>query len=219
MIQDKLIPAVSKDLKILNTINQVVKKVYLHYFVTHNGIVFTNEKGLAMDSGKHFSYIKDMDKLLNLIEIPVGHVLALKSDAIFVVMRDHKKIIRGIKIENQQVSIHTTQQDFPIGTYIEVNDLMREEAKTAASWIIKFDNHIALDEAVIAELLDNKVVLHMEDDYKLRMTKTLFPHIKKGLRMTVGFRDDNEKPELFDAILTVTKDDVKNFHMYKCIRY
>jgi hypothetical protein len=208
---------VSKDIKVLNDINQVVKKSFLHYFIARNGVVITDDKGLAIDNGAHFSFIEDTDKLTKLIDIPEKHLLMLEAPVVYTHYKDQKKHIKYMKVNDEGVFLSGENGDVRIGKIIEVTPSIQEAFKSAVDKILVKSEELMTDDLIEA-MLRNEIVTYGEGEYKVRLTKTLFPHIKIGLPITVTHLDV-EDPNLFQVMLSITKDKITNFHVYTCIKY
>jgi hypothetical protein len=216
-MEEKIIPVVSKDIKFLNDINQVVKKSFLRYFIARNGVVFTNDDGKVMDNGIHFSFIEDMDKIMNLIGIPERHILMLDSAEVYTHFKDQKKFIKYLKINDQGIFISGEEKECRIGALIDLTDSMESVYKSAVDRILKNDG-ITISNDDIEKLLKNEVVTYGEGDTRVRVTKTLIPHIKLDLPITITFLDV-ENPDLFETMISITKDNITNFHVYTCIKF
>jgi len=216
-MEQQLIPVVSKQLKVLNTINQVVKKSFLRYFVVRNGVIFTDDNGLAMEMGLHFSYTNQIDDLLKLFSIPEGYALMLNSQDVFVTIRDNKKIIKYLKFNDNGIFISGDMIDFPIGRYVKMTDAFKDTYRVIVDRITKKSEKLLTDED-IQKLINNEILTFGEGDKRVRLTKALFPHIKVGLPMSVTILDIDD-PNLFETMISITKDDVTNFHVYTCIKF
>jgi hypothetical protein len=214
---EQIIPVVSKNVKILNDINQVVKKSFLRYFITRNGVVFTPSEGRAIDNGKHFSFIEEIEKLTSLIDIPERHVLMLESAKVYTHYKDQKKFIKYLKINDEGVYLSGELGDCCIGSIMKITDSIESIYTSAVERIMKKDERLILDNDMEA-LLRNEVVTYVDGDKRVRLTKTLIPHIKIGLPINITFLDI-EDPNLFEVMLSITKDKVTNFHVYTCIKF
>lgn len=216
---NQIIPVVSKDLGVINTINQVVKKSLLYYFVVRNGVVFTVEGGNILENGTHFSFIDDMEKFQKYFPIPEGHAIILNSQVIYTTIRDFKKYINTIKFEDNLIYFVTEDAQFEIGKVVSMDKADLREKYDKAKWFIPQKETETLTDDMIQTMLNNEVITYGEGDYKLRITKTLFPHIKLGLPMSIKFFGLEEEPDLFQSMIAIDKDGVTNFHVYTCVKF
>lgn len=216
-MENQLIPSVSKDLKFLNDINQVVKKSFLRYFVARNGIVFTDDSGSALPMGYHFSFIEDMEKFLNYLPIPEQHVLMLDSRDVYLTMRDHKKLMQYIRVVNDTVFIAGEKLNSKIGKFMPIDENMMATYSKVVGYAGQ-DPGKELDDELIEAMIKNEVISYGDSPFSVRMTKTLFPHIKVGLPISINFFEV-EDPKLFQILIRINKSDILNFHLYTCIKY
>jgi hypothetical protein len=213
----QLIPVTSKDVKFINDINQVVKKSFLHYFVVRNGVAFTNMESRAMDNGIHFSFIENIERLKELIPIPERYAVKLSSAAIYTTIKDNKKHLKHIKIENDQVFLQIENDFVLIGEYVLVEEEVHNNYAGAVFRMQKKEDITLLDSTIEA-MLNNEIVTHSDGENKIRITKSLFPHIKVGVPISITFLNLDD-PSLFEAMVSITKDNVTNFHVYTCIKF
>jgi hypothetical protein len=217
-MNDVSISITNKELKVINDINQVVKKSFLHYFITDKGLIFTDVNGACIDNGFHFSYIHNIDKLLEIIPIPDDELLVFYSQDLFNAIKENKKIINSIKILNNKVYLVTDKDSFLVGQYAKFDEGLKEIYRKAFTYTLKLDPQCKLPDELIKSLVENEIITYRQGEYKIRITKTLFPHIKVGLPINISFVDLNEN-DLFETIINITKDNVTNFHVYKCIKF
>ena len=217
-MNDVNISIASKELKFINDINQVVKKSFLHYFITDKGLIFTDVNGACIDNGFHFSYIRNIDKLLEVIPIPNDELLVFYSQDLFNAIKENKKIIHSIKILNNKVYLVTDKESFLVGQYAEFDEGLKEIYRKAVTYTFKLEPQYELPNELIKSLVENEIITYRQGDHKVRITKTLFPHIKVGLPIKISFIGLNEN-DLFETIINITKDNVTNFHVYKCIKF
>lgn len=217
-MNDVTISITSKELKVINDINQVVKKSFLHYFITDKGLIFADVNGACIDNGFHFSYIHNIDKLLEVIPIPNDELLVFYSQDLFNAVKENKKTIKSIKVLNNKVFLVTDKETILVGQYAKFDESLKEIYRKAFTYTLKLEPQYELPDDLIKSLIENEIITYRQEDYKIRITKSLFPHIKVGLPIKISFIDLNEN-DLFEAIINITKDNVTNFHVYKCIKF
>lgn len=217
-MNDLNISITNKELKVINDINQVVKKSFLHYFITDKGLIFTDVNGACIDNGFHFSYIHNIDKLLEVIPIPNDELLVFYSQDLFNAVKENKKKINSIKITKNKIYLVTDNDSFLVGQYAEFDEGLKEIYRKAVTYTLKLDPQYEIPDELIERLIQNEIITYRQGEYKVRIAKSLFPHIKVGLPIKVSFIDLNEN-DLFEAIINITKDNVTNFHVYKCIKF
>lgn len=208
----------AKERNLINDINQVVKKSFLHYFILEDGLVMSNPKGFAVDKGFHFSICKKFEIIKNLIPIPHNHVLVVSAQNMFVTFRDRKKEIEQIMIDNNIVYVGSDNLRLPIGKLVERTASIDLAEQKIHNFLQHVDEEGRLPDEMVDKMLANEITTYQKGKFKIRLTKELFPHIKKGIDLNVSFIDSGE-PYTFKTLLSVDKGNVQNFHLYECIYY
>lgn len=207
-----------KERNLINDINQVVKKSFLHYFILEDGLVMSNPKGFAIEKGFHFSLCKKFDVIKNLIPIPEKHILVISAQNMFVTFRDRKKEIEQIMIENNVVFVGSDSVRLPIGKLVERTPSIDSMEQKIHNFLGYVDVEGRIPDESVDKMLENEIITFEKGKYKIRLTKELFPHIKKGIDLNVSFIETGD-PYTFKTLLSVDKGNVQNYHLFDCIYY
>jgi hypothetical protein len=209
----------TKDIKKLNDLNQVAKKVFKKYHIFPGGIIVCDENDSCCNKGIHFG-ITD-EKVLCML--PENLVLSLSTETIFKVIKDRKKDIKYLKVDNHSLFLAGDDIEFLIGSVLPVEEINGEmiQLKALAEEGIK---NCADSEDISVTLVDSLcnnelIVFNKGDGLKLRMTKELTPGIKNSFKVSVTMVGDLNDKSLFNTYIRVIRDNMITYHQYKCVRF
>lgn len=215
----KRIDVTSKELKKLNDLNQIIKKVYSRYVLIPEGFILQFKEFTATKvGGTHYYFYELMDKMYELI--PEKKPVVLFSQEIFTTMRDKKKEMKGIVLDDDGNLYIEGEQLYQIGFIIkEPEPLLGEELKHAHE--LRGLLYTKMDNELVERMLVNDIIRLVVDKYRVRLVKTLIPNIKKDLDIFVGFQQNSEMEELFHVVLSAALMDYKllSYHRYPCVNY
>jgi hypothetical protein len=212
-------PPKGKELKWIHTLNQVVKKIYNKYVVDlQTGFVFGDVNERVPNKGTHFAIYRDILNLKDILPEEITH-LVLYSDNIFSVMKEYKKNITGIQIDQQEIYFTLdTNQKYQIGS-LDVPEESKQVFERSKDVYRQFID-VTLTEDYVYELLDKRLVVIQSGNYKLRATKELVPGINAKSLLYVGFSDTwIDHPNHFNTIMITERTGVHVYHVYTCIHY
>lgn len=216
-----IIPVDSKKIKVLNDINQVLKKPFIRYYFD-SGFAFTHPEYIEkMSSGFHFSYVNpskyNVDDLLPHKE---GYMIEISSDLLYKAIKDNKKVITDITIENNLIAFTGNSYTFPIGRYVKITEDMIKLYNKCLD--IYRDKDIVdmqkIDNSSIELIYANEIVNCGKGDKRIRLTKPLIPHIKSGLDLYLNTKD-TDNPGIFEASVVLVKSGIYNFHVFNCVKF
>ena len=213
----------TKDIKFLNDINQVLKKIYVRYFIFKDGFVVSFPGDTSVEGGFHFSIIAESEKLFNLLQIDPSSIICFYSNQLYTVVKDQKKNIQSISIDTENGHIYLTTNE---GKQHSVGSLSHEltEYRTITSRYaeakLKYSNLSGekLDNSVVSLLCDNELAIITKGRYRVRLTKKVIPNIKENMPITISFAETSEK-DLFEMTIGTEKDGIECYHSYNCLYY
>lgn len=211
----------SKKLKVLNDINQVVKKPFDRYYFLNN-VVFANLSNISLDAGVHFSYV-DPDKysLKELLPHKENHVIELISEIVYKAIKDYKKVITKLSINDDKIYLTGDGNTFLIGRYVPVSEEIIKLYETAADYIK--DHPVSsmeeINEKDKASMYANEIVNCGSGDKRIRLTKPLLPNITMKSDIYVKNLDIEDNPNIFSSIVLLVKSNVLNYHIYNCVKF
>lgn len=216
-------PITTKDLKVINDLNQVLKKVYKRYTIFSNGFIIpTTTEDSMVSGGIHFSIIppETVKKLqdifnLNLTSDTYSLIVELDASAVFKAIKDNKKDLSSLSFIDNHIYFQGKDM-YPIG-FVQQDSNVETYLKKVLELHTLFDL-VELSEEVVESLSNNNMAILGKEEYKVRLTKEVIPNLKKDMLVHIGFRNDSE-PTLFQIMIKTTKNDISSFHFYKCIRY
>lgn len=206
-----------KQIKLLNDLNQIAKKVFARYYLFSDGFLIPSPGERQIKGGFHFCVSPTTQDILNIFELS-EQVVYIDSVNLYKAVKDNKKVITHITIEASKIYLSDgAEQKFLIGGYHKPTEAV---GKNYAKARVKYENSdkhpVGAD--MVESLCANNLVGFSDDTYKVRITKELVPNIKKDLPMSVAFIPVDEE-DVFELLLLLKKDEVVNCHLYKCIKY
>ena len=205
------------NIKNLNEFNQLSKKVFIHYYMFSNGIVFGVENDNHLKYGEHFVKIA-----ISIFNIEKEQILYLSSDAIFKTIRDNKKIVKKIISIDNYIYLTNTEADikFLIGELFNINDLS-DIYKKFTLYIQKIEDCNTINTILPLDSIDKlnkkQIITFSNDNYKVRLTNKLIPLIKKSDTIDVYFNDMDKN--VFETIIICKNSLFSLFHKYTCIKF
>lgn len=217
-----IIPIVSKNVKPFNDLNQIVKKCFNIYFIFRNGLICspTGEYVKGINKGTHIAFCESLVKeIYAFIEshyrIEEGKFISFISDQLFTALKEKKKLLESIKIEDNVISIFRDKEEFTVGYIANVDEVDLESGQLLAKHIMRND-HISMNFS-IEGLLNNELVTITKDDCKARMTKELIPVLKKD--SNIYYNIMNGSKDRFKLLIICESKGVRLLHVYTCVKY
>lgn len=208
----------SKERNFFNDINQIVKKSFQYYFIFSNGLITAFHDEQLNRVGIHFSHIDDNDTFRGIINIPESEVLRINSMDMFNQFKTDKKSITAISSEDSVLYVRRESKKDAIGKFITINADIITQYKICMDISNSIDTGFNISDEKIQLMLNNEVVTFKLEDMKIRLTKSLIPHLKVGLPTKISF-SDRKLNNLFDVDITLTKNSITSFHRYTCIKF
>lgn len=217
MDEKKIIESNSKKLKIINDMNQVAKKLGSKYHVFPNGLSIVPQDHGFIDRGFHFCVNSKYEKLNELLD--TTRVMTFESQDVYKTIKDFKKNISHILIERDNIFLQTDGDKIRIGGLASINTIEKLKSQyNRAIKLINKDGSTRLTDGQVTSLYDNEMITLQKEDKRVRLTKQLFPNLRKDSEMSVNFFDLEDK-KLFEVLLSYEKDNVQNYHAYTCIKF
>lgn len=210
---------VSKDIKIINDVNQVVKKLFHHYVIFPDGMI-TGHAESKLPYGIHWSTLdKDKcDTIFNLLPVNTDFPIVLDSLTVYTIYKDCKKEMTDIRIDVDGSIYIVGNIEYKIGFILTdaVDELMFNKKVYEQNMKDLKLEEMAFEASGL--LMANEMVTYESGEYKIRVTKSVIPNLKKDSVIHIGFIDSNVDG-LFESVITMKKDMVNSFHKYQCIKY
>lgn len=206
-----------KQIKLLNDLNQITKKVFARYYIFSDGFLIPSPGERQIKGGFHFCVSPDTQRILEIFEL-TEQVVYINSNDLYKTVKDNKKIITHILVESSKIYLTDgAETKFVIGGYHKPTEAV---GKNYARARVKYENsdksHISAE--MVESLCANNIVAFSDDNYKVRLTKELVPNIKKDFPMSIAFIPSDDE-NVFETLILLKKDEVVNCHLYKCIKY
>lgn len=212
-----------KQIKKLNDFNQITKNYFQHYYTFNSGLIVCrdNEKFKKAQKGFHFC----TTTIFPICEIEKLKTIGLTSDYVYKIIKDRKKEINGLIIENNEILFSMGENAAcKIGNILELTNLPNDlkdnynlAAKTLNQCLMGTKYTLSDDE--VTTLMTNGIILYQQDGYKLRLTKELIPNLKKDSTVNIQFFDIEKEESLFHVVINVEWEDINSYHKYTCIRF
>ena len=209
-------------LKSLNDFNQDIKTIFSNYYIYPNGMVISKKHNNISMLGKHLC-ITDYVFLNDYKD----YVINLVSDTVYRVIKDNKKDIKWLSIDNGgNIKLCTNDNDISIGYIVQpdsietaaILDVYNLSNKTYDDIINNLNNiRIQLSEEDVLSLTKNAYKNIVAGEYKCRITRELMPGLKKSNKVDIYFNDNIEDERLFNMYVIVERNKLKSYHQYTCI--
>ena len=230
----KLIELPKGFLKSFNDFNQDAKTIYDKYFIYPNGIIIS-DKSYKYTIGGHFCKTNfSLSKIDNVFD---NLVIEFDSDIIYRTIKDNKKGIKYIRIDDDNTIHLTGETSTEFGTAIDLDitigywhDYYATEFESPI--MDKLSNTFNLATTCINEKLPNTITISDEDvedlvknhyknynlgKYSTRITREIIPGLKKSHELTISFYDNDKDDRLFNIRLIATRSSLTSYHNYTCI--
>lgn len=229
MSTHKLIELPKGFLKSLNDFNQDVKSIYDKYIIYPDGTV-VSDNSCKYKIGEHFC--KTNFSMRKIDEFFNSFVIEFDSDSIYRAIKDNKKYIKYIRID-EDVSVHLTGQSLTeLGTPIDLDILVGQcylmdsykvnkcdKLYSSANICIseKVPNTIIISDEDVEQLVKNQYKNYSLDRYSTRITREVIPGLKKSHELSLSFYDNDNDDRLFNIRLIARRGTLISYHMYTCI--
>lgn len=212
-----------KQIKKLNEFNQITKNYFNYYYMFDNGLLICrdHEKFKKAQKGFHFC----VSTINPLCDMDDGKIFALTSDCVYKIIKDRKKDITGLALENDNILFSLTENNmFNIGKIYDYSKLPKDlmdnyniAMKTMKQCSESERYDILHDD--VTTLMTNGIINYEKKGYKLRITRELIPNLKKDSNVSIRFFDIPKDTSLFHVVITVTRDEIVSYHKYTCIKF
>jgi hypothetical protein len=207
-----------KSLKKINDYNQITKKIFKSYIIFENGLIISEDCNSSLSNGIHFAYSKIDWDFFNTDK----KVMRIYTDVIFKCIKDNKKEIQNIVVENDLIYFHGEKLNIKFGEYLnELTEKQIELKQFTTNYInnISTYNIQQIDDKNVLSLCENNLETIIYDKFKLRLTQKVIPDLKNTYNMSLNCIDLN-KDKLFETIFHINRDDIiTTYHKYTCINF
>ena len=208
------------ELNKFNNLNQDLKTVFKKYMLFPNGYILGDP---ILRKGCHIGYTE--------FEMFFKHnnPLEFNSQAIFEAIKNNKKNIKFIKIDNNHIYFGGDDLLIEIGevdTFHTSNKAYFEsKALYKYKWLLR-DNNIEKDNNFkVMKLSDDQVHLLVGNDYininkskyKTRITKEIIPGLKKSSNVILILFDHDTDKHLFHLAINTNRSSCTTCHIYTCL--
>lgn len=223
----RIIQLTPKEINKFYDINMAMKKIFKSYILTSDGFLYSYGKYITLDIGYHFCYSDSMMPLHHQLDIGINNIL-FHSESINEVSKKFKKPeIDGLGIhEDTLYFIVKNKTDWiKIGTIIfnDINAALDPRVEFIKTKVETFKIQSKLiDPDISVRIINGEIFNYLEvrdnKEYKLKVSKDLFPILKKDDILSDYFSQNDEKG-IFDVILSINRANLVTYHIYKCIDY
>lgn len=217
----------SKELKCIHDLNQIVKKLFSQYIIIRDsGLIIPDNDGLLPDKGTHFTLSPSVSEIMEMLPDYIG-AISLDAKAIFDVVKEEKKKIRGIEIDNEIISFilkdgDDSSQTRTIGrviTGVFFHQPIYERILSIATWINE-NTDLQYDSTYVDNLMNKELVILTSGRHRVRITRELIPNLSKTSTFAYEFADHfTDNPDTFNLIVSMEKGNVMHYHIYTCFDY
>lgn len=172
----------NKLIKRLNDLNQDVKYLYDEYYLfTDTGIITSDDEHDLSSNGIRMT--------VSLIEFPEfnGMCIKLISKDIYTIIKEHKKEIAGVLIEDSKIYFIGSESRWNVG---EVCETDKPDHNVIKSLYKLLDNFKELPPESVDEIANNAMVVLECNGIKANTTKDLIPNVKKNDKVMYNFTID-----------------------------
>lgn len=205
-------------IKSLNDFNQDMKTIFSEYYIYPDGRVISESKNNKYDIGKHFC-ITDY----KFLEEYKDYIIHFNSDIIYRTIKDNKKDIKYICVENGIIKFIGDKLDIDIGTVIHMNGIKSltildpiYNMSTDIGFNVKnVDFEFSTDDVI--DMVENKYKNISYESYRCRITREVIPGLKKSHSIAFTFNDMDDD-NLFCMNIIAKRATLTSIHSYTCIR-
>ena len=205
------------ELNKLNNLNQDLKTIFNNYIILDNGFIYGDS---ILHKGSHMVHTQ----FKIFFDYPDGYVLRINSKDFFETIKNNKKDISFISIDDNKLYLGREDSLFKIGDLIQFrwsqlsNELI--EYMSLVNMMIDNDNpktFVTLSTDEVIELVDNMFINIRRDKYKTRITKEVMPGLKKSHEVVLDFFDHTKDKSLFYLGIKVRRAYCTSYHIYTCL--
>lgn len=172
----------NKLIKRLNDLNQDVKYLYDEYYLfTDTGIITSDDEHDLSSNGNRMT--------VSLIEFPEFNGICIKliSKDIYTIIKEHKKEIAGVLIEDSKIYFIGSESRWNVG---EVCETDKPDSNTIKSLYKILENFKELSSDDVIEIVNNGMIILEYNGIKANTTKDLIPGVKKNDKVMYNFTID-----------------------------
>lgn len=195
------------ELNRLNKINQELKHIFNYYIISNDGTMMLKNNDQYILSGIHFINLIDFKPFSFMYDF---NNYEFSSKDIFDIIKNHKKDINSIFIDNGELYLKSDKDKYKIGN-------VNSDVSYPLSYIDDSNNMIELSQSDCINLIRNKYVNLSLDKFRVRITKEVIPGLKKSHKIIIFFKEHETDNKLFYLILKVYRDGMITYHKYRCI--
>lgn len=214
-MKDITIELDKKEVKKINEFNQLIKKYFKYFFICNNIIISDNDNR-CLDKGIYYIIIQNnpFEKII----LDKGNVLQLSSIDIYKSIKDNKKYIKGLILENDILyfDLGEDKERCFIGN---IHEKISINIPDISKINFNESDNIELLLEDIESLYGNTMMTINDNNHKVRITKELIPGLKKDSIIKVSFSDDDTDNDIFNMVILLELDDKLFYHYYKCINF
>ncbi len=200
------------NIKKLNDFNQITKRIFNGFYLFNDGIIINDMNNSKLSIGRHFA-----TTLIEPIDDIPNNCIYLTTDKIYKTIRDNKKNIKHLLVNNNKIYIGNDEVKEKIGYVIKNIPLNQKDPLLSFIEYHKKSSSM-LPQNIIDLLCDNGIYTYSEDIYKVRLTKELLPALKKNMKVIISFKQD-ENSSLFYLLLSIDRGALISYHVYKCVKF
>ena len=202
-----------RDLTKLNKINQDTKNIFSPYYSIIDSFIIGES---AMNVGQHFCELKDYD-IYTLFDRSKSEMITLNPEIIYHTIKDKKKYIEYLIVEDNKIYLKTDTESINIGQYETITDTINEYIAKKLSIINEYQPISIIDDEGLEEILSGGCYTHYQGKYRIRLIKKFIPLINKKLEIYIN-TFDSESDSIFITLLKYEKHIIV-YHFYKCFMY
>jgi hypothetical protein len=203
----------------LNDFNQVAKKVFKKYSIFPGGIIVCKEDEGCVVKGCHYAFT---EKTI-LDNIPDNMIISLSAEAVFKTIKDRKKEIKYLKLDNHSIYLAGDDIVFLIGSIMPVEDTDNElnqfliDAKDGIEYC---STSVNIQKSLVEALCNNEIIsFDNNNGHKIRITKEIVPGVKDAFDVSVTMVDIPSDKDLFRTYIRVNRDELISYHRYTCVKF